>query len=202
MPDKPYNPLDYDNLTVNLVRALMARDPVRLPPSEIFAGPGVYALFYRGRFEPYLPISSAKCKIPIYVGKAVPPGSRKGGGGKDQTEPVLYRRLKQHTASLAAAENLEIADFWCRHLTVVPLWITMAERFLIEYYGPIWNVCIDGFGIHNPGKGRHAGEIPWWDALHPGRPWARKLRQVKTADTALGKINDFFRDWNPNEETP
>jgi hypothetical protein len=36
-------------------------------------------------------------------------------------------------------------DFRCRYLTVVPTWITQAERFLIEHYSPIWNVCVDGF---------------------------------------------------------
>lgn len=38
-----YNPLDYDNLTVNLVRELMARGPFALPPVESFRGAGVYA---------------------------------------------------------------------------------------------------------------------------------------------------------------
>jgi len=35
---------------------------------------------------------------------------------------------------------------------------------------------MDGFGNHDPGKGRHQGKRPSWDTLHPGRPWAEKLQ--------------------------
>lgn len=48
MNDNPYDPLDYDNLTENLVRELMSRKPRDLPLAAPFEGPGVYALFYRG----------------------------------------------------------------------------------------------------------------------------------------------------------
>ncbi len=76
-------------------------------------------------------------------------------------------------ASIEAAENLSIGDFQCRHLTVEPLWITMAERFLIEHYQPPWNVCIEGFGLHDPARGRHQGETPWWDDPITGCNWRR-----------------------------
>jgi hypothetical protein len=190
--EKPYNPLDYDNLTINLVRELMSRAPVTIPIEESFRGPGVYALFYQGGFKPYQPIVSPDSSQPIYVGKAVPAGARKGGTEADVFAPVLFRRIREHSDSITAAENLDISDFRCRYLTVVPLWITMAERFLIEHYRPIWNVCIEGFGLHDPGKGRHAGEIPWWDALHPGRAWATRLQQTKTVDQAIKRLSAFL----------
>ncbi|MBZ0270291.1 Eco29kI family restriction endonuclease [bacterium] len=191
--EKPYNPLDYENLTINLVRELMERAPSALPLPGSFPGPGVYALFYQGHFEPYSTVRSDDSTSPIYVGKAVPPGARKGGGATgDMNAPTLFGRIREHSDSIAAAENLELADFRCRYLTVVPLWITMAERFLIEHYQPIWNVCIEGFGLHDPGKGRHQGEIPWWDALHPGRGWAARLRQTKTADQAVARLRAFL----------
>ncbi|MBL0382473.1 MAG: Eco29kI family restriction endonuclease [Desulfofustis sp. PB-SRB1] len=40
-------------------------------------------------------------EIPIYVGKAVPPGARKGNFGLN-IDPglALYRRLKEHTESI------------------------------------------------------------------------------------------------------
>lgn len=78
----------------------------------------------------------------------------------------------------------------------------MAERFLIEHYRPVWNLCIEGFGLHDPGKGRHAGEVPWWDALHPGRSWAAKLRQTKTVNEALRRLNDFLIAERDNRATP
>ena len=193
MPDStPYNPLDYANLTRNVVDELMERGPSRLPLAGRFAGPGVYALFYDGPFEPYTDIRSEDWTLPIYVGKAIPPGSRKGDREADIEQPALHRRIGEHVASIEAAENLSIGDFRCRYLTVVPLWITMAERFLIEHYRPLWNVCIEGFGLHDPGKGRHQGEIPWWDALHPGRVWATRLRQTKTSEDAIARLRDFL----------
>lgn len=193
MAQEEYNPLDYHNLTVNLVRELMDRVPVVLPLPELFAGAGVYALFYAGEFEPYGPVASPDFKRPIYVGKAVPAGARKGlaSGARAAGQP-LFGRLNEHARSISDARNLELADFRCRYLVVTPLWITMAERFLIENFQPIWNVCIDGFGLHDPGRGRHAGEIPWWDALHPGRQWAGQLRQTRTESDARTRLTAFL----------
>jgi hypothetical protein len=69
----------------------------------------------------------------------------------------------------------------------------MAERFLIEHHQPLWNVCLDGFGNHDPGKGRHQGEITWWGALHPGRVWAARLRQTRTAAAAEARVEMFLQ---------
>jgi hypothetical protein len=87
---------------------------------------------------------------------------------------------------------VKIAHFRVRFLVVTPLWITMAERFLIEHYQPIWNVCIEGFGNHDPGSGRHQGVISWWDALHPGREWAGRLRQERTSQEARTRLAEFL----------
>lgn len=168
-----YNPLDYANLTKNCVQELMGRGPYSLPLGEVFPGAGVYALFYQGDLDLYSPISSPDASWPIYVGKAVPAGARKGTAAKATAiGRPLFTRISEHVSSIQAVQNLRIEDFLCRYLVVTPLWITMAERFLIEHYRPVWNVCIEGFGLHDPGKGRHQGEISWWDALHPGRIWA------------------------------
>ena len=196
-----YDPLDYGNLTVNLVRELMSRPPVRLPMPERFPGPGVYALFYDGDYESYAPLRSADATQPIYVGKAVPPGARTGRSAPDESAPVLYRRIAEHVRSLEAADNLSLADFACRHLVVVPLWITMAERFLIEHYQPCWNVCIEGFGLHDPGSGRHAGQRSWWDTLHPGRAWAANL-QPRGRTGAEARLNAFTEELGIIPETP
>ena len=202
MPEpQPYDPLDYRNLTVSLVRELMDRSPVRLPPSTRFRGPGVYALFYDGDFEPYATLRSPDATRPIYVGKAVPPGARKGGTASDESVPTLYRRIRQHSGSLEAAANLRVDDFNCRYLVVVPLWITMAERFLIEHYQPCWNVSIEGFGLHNPGKGRFEGLRSWWDTLHPGRPWAAMLQPRSEAE-AMARLRAFTEEHGTIRETP
>lgn len=195
MPEAgPYNPLDYDNLTASVVRELMGKEPSELPLAERFAGAGVYALFYGGSLDFYAPVRSPDSSTPIYVGKAVPPGARKGGRGRGASAPALYNRIAEHVASIEAVGNLHLREFRCRYLTVVPLWITMAERFLIEHYQPIWNVCVEGFGLHDPGSGRHAGEISWWDALHPGRPWAARLRPTRSAEEAISRLERHLAD--------
>jgi hypothetical protein len=187
-----YNPLDYSNLTRNCVEELMRRGPFKIPLDHDFVGAGVYALFYKGNEKLYSKIRSNDASWPIYVGKAVPPGGRKGGAGTGAFRALLAR-VTEHTKSIEASLNLNVDDFTCRYLVVTPLWITMAERFLIEHYRPVWNVCMEGFGNHDPGSGRHQGEITWWDTLHPGRPWAQKLRQTRTIKDAQDRLNAFLK---------
>jgi len=196
MPDdnSPYDPLDYyGNLTVNLVRELMSRGPFALPVEEEFQGPGVYALFYKGDFEPYRELKSEDSTLPIYVGKAEPPGGRKGGTTLATNSPALLSKLNEHTRSIEQGSDLSPDDFTCRYLVVVPLWIKMAERFLLEHYQPAWNVCLDGFGNHDPGAGRRNGEITWWDAMHPGRSWAKLLRQTRNRENAISRLSTFLQ---------
>jgi len=45
-----YDPLDYDNLARNVVRALMEQSCQNLPPAP-FEGVGVYALYCVGHFD-------------------------------------------------------------------------------------------------------------------------------------------------------
>lgn len=199
--DDVYNPLDYGNLTKSCVEELMRRGPFTLPLEERFIGAGVYALFYNGDHPIYQAVRSQNAERPIYVGKAVPPGARKGTKQKTRSR-ALYNRIAEHVRSIEAAENLRIEDFVCRYLVVTPLWITMAERFLLEHYQPVWNVIIEGFGIHAPGSGRHAGEISWWDALHPGRSFASNLRQTRTVEMAEQRLREFFAGQRPAEIPP
>lgn len=203
MNESEYNPLDYANLTKSCVEELMQRDPLRLPLTEPFAGAGIYALFYDGKFPLYQHASarSEHATQPIYVGKAVPAGARKGLA-KQTSGKSLYNRIKQHTKSIEAASSLRVQDFTCRYLVVTPLWITMAERFLLEHYKPIWNVVLDGFGNHDPGGRRYEGEITWWDALHPGRSWAGKLQPTRDAAAAKKRLREFFEGKREAEIPP
>jgi hypothetical protein len=73
---EPYDPLDYDNLARNIVGALMEQPLGSIPPKLQFAGAGVYALYYSGDIDWYAEVS--RSDSPIYVGKAVPAGRRKG----------------------------------------------------------------------------------------------------------------------------
>jgi hypothetical protein len=121
-----------------------------------------------------------------------------GQGGKGSADAAsLSGRLREHAASIKSANNLLLSEFQCRYLVVEPLRITMAERFLIEHYEPIWNVWIEGFGNHDPGSGRHAGVLSWWDTLHPGRPWAQKLRQTRSEQQAIDRLAAFVKKRPP-----
>ena len=69
------------------------------------------------------------------------------------------------------------------YLIVDDIWIPLGESLLIGMFDPVWNKVIDGFGNHDPKKGRYNPQRPPRDVLHPGRPWTEKLRpNPKSAD--------------------
>jgi hypothetical protein len=186
----PFNPLDKRNLGESVANALLARPVVPLARLQPFAGAGVYAIYYSGDFAAYGEISERNrdeaWRMPIYVGKAVPAGSRKGGMGLGESPgQVLHKRLREHLESIAATNNLNVRDFGCRYLTVDDIWIPLGESLLIARFSPIWNTLVDGFGNHDPGKGRHAGLRPRWDTLHPGRVWAERLQSREETAAAI-----------------
>ncbi|MFF3864252.1 Eco29kI family restriction endonuclease [Micromonospora sp. NPDC001898] len=168
-----YDPLTLVNLARSVELALLAGNPVPLAAVPPFLGAGVYAIYYTGPCDLYEPISDPACHTPIYVGKAVPAGARKGKvDGRNQTV-ALWDRLDDHRESIAAAENLDVADFMVRYLVTVEIFIPLAERVMIRQLKPVWNLQLDGFGNHDPGKNRRlAQQRPAWDELHPGRWWS------------------------------
>ena len=156
-------------------------------------------------FSAYELIAEKNCnqryEAPIYVGKAVPKGTRKGGNLEAKPGRVLYNRLKQHTKSIEETSDLRITDFHCRYLTVDDIWIPLGESLLIAKFAPLWNKLIDGFGNHDPGKGRHAGLRPRWDVLHPGRPWAEHCKErEETAEQIVSEVRDYLRNNPPPDD--
>lgn len=177
-----FDPLAFSSLSESIARELSQAATVPLADLPPFEGPGIYALYYTGNFESYAPLSAANRQAmgswPIYVGKAEA-STRKGKtvlAPDDLSGNALYKRLLNHTASLEAAKNLELSDFHARVLVLKYVWVPMAETAAIGMYQPLWNTLIDGFGNHDPGKGRYQGERPRWDTLHPGRAWADRLK--------------------------
>jgi len=182
----PFNPLDKTNLGESVAEALLQQSVGPIPPTEPFIGAGVYSIYYEGDFALYREVAeqnrNEQYHWPIYVGKAVPAGARKGGYGLGADPGLaLFKRLVEHAASIEQAENLRLKDFRCRFLVVDDIWIPLAESLLIEMFSPLWNRKIDGFGNHDPGSGRHNQQRSPWDVIHPGRPWAAKL-QPPSAD--------------------
>ena len=196
-PIKPYNPLDKQHLGKSIADALLYAEIQSLPP-EPFIGAGIYALYYVGTFAPYERLAvinrNSQFRCPIYVGKAIPAGARKGGLGLDVSHgQVLYRRLHEHAESVKSAYNLDIADFFCRFLVVDDIWIPLAESMLIDRYKPVWNTVLDGFGNHDPGKGRYNGMMPQWDCLHKGRAWAERLQPCSSnADQLAERVEQYL----------
>lgn len=182
-----FNPLSLESLGLSVVDRLMKQPVHPLAPDESFLGSGIYALYYAGDQAPYesmptyVHADDLRFDRPIYVGKAVPKGSRKGGIQFDAgAERSIYSRLRQHARSIDRADNLMLGEFRCRFLVVAPVWIQLAENLIISEYEPVWNAVVDGFGNHDPGKGRYDQEKSRWDSLHPGRPWAERL-QIPTS---------------------
>ncbi len=189
---KPYNPLEKENLGKSVADSLIKQKPVPLGSIERFSGAGVYAIYYTWDFDTYAKLRDWNThvddlKIPIYVGKAVPTGGRKGNIDPEISAKgvALFCRLDEHRKSIEQATNLEIGDFWCRYLVVDDIWIALGESLLIQRHRPIWNSLIDGFGNHDPGSGRHQGARPNWDTLHPGRSWAKKCAPSKLDEAQL-----------------
>jgi hypothetical protein len=217
-----YNPLDRENLAESVVRALLAKSPSPLGSVERFIGPGLYAIYYTGDLPLYASIADknadGKFDQPIYCGKAIPKGGRKGRlitGRALDAGPVLWERLKEHADSIRTVEAfkteplsaypLRISDFYCRYLTVDDVWIPLAESLLISTYTPIWNRYLDGFGNHDPGIGRYNGKRPPWDVVHPGRAWAFKCKQNLDQPFFVERLNSALQglpalDTEPDED--
>ncbi len=169
-----------------------------LPPASRFVSGGVYALYYVGDFKLYRPITALNRKSlsqPIYVGKAVPPGWRTARAVERAEVTTLYTRLCQHARTIAQVKSLEISSFRTRFMIlggvesdlVVPI-----EAALIRKFKPLWNTSVDGFGNHDPGKGRYNQARSEWDVLHPGRTWAERLTGTSPRlKNIIAKIKSF-----------
>jgi Eco29kI restriction endonuclease len=192
-----YNPLDKENLGRSVVETLLRSSEVPLGGQMSFTGAGIYAIYYRGNFEPYAKlakINKGAGVLPIYVGKAVPKGGRKGVDPlRDVETRALSARLEEHARSIRSVESLEIDAFSCRSLVVDDIWIPLGETLVIDRFKPLWNTRLDGFGNHDPGGGRYNGMRPAWDEIHPGRSWAMRCQPAKLGrDALLAGIENFM----------
>lgn len=190
-----------------MAKALLAEPIMPLPPPKMFVGAGVYVIYYNGDFPAYRPIAEKNrddhWASPIYVGKAVPAGARKGGYGLGKKPgTVLYRRLCEHAKSIRQVQNLDLRDFRSRHLVVEDIWIPLGESLLITMFSPLWNQQIEGFGIHDPGTRRATQQRSSWDTIHPGRPMAAKLqRNPRTANQILREVEQFLQNLDNRPST-
>lgn len=183
-PHVPYNPLEKVNLGVSVAQALLSTAAQPLSALAPFEGAGIYALYYHGDFAAYARLAAINQTqgptVPIYVGKAIPEGGRKGRTLASELRAsratrALHKRLVEHAETIRSTQ-LSLDHFSCRILVVDDIWIPLGESLVITRFAPLWNRLVDGFGNHDPGGGRYAGLVPKWDVLHPGRTWAAKCR--------------------------
>ena len=187
------------NLAESIVRAILDQSTRPLSKTDELAGAGVYMVYYDGSSPLYKPVSNrnraGKFEQPIYVGKAIPKGGRKGGFADDDSAmrgKALRDRISQHQVSIAEATNLDVDDFSFRALVVDEIFIPLGENMLIERFRPVWNLVIDGFGNKDPGRRRKDQYRSPWDVLHPGRRFAEKLGANPIAPERYSEALDKF----------
>lgn len=180
MSSPPYNPLDKLNLAESIQRRILNEPMHRLDDDGARTrtnGAGVYVLYYIGDFAPYEKIAllnrGNRWTLPIYVGKAIPPGGRTGGLEQAaRAVGALRDRLRRHALSIDQAVNLALSDFYFRYLVIDDIWIPLGENMLIESFRPLWNTALSGFGSNPTGGPRSTQASSRWDTLHPGRAGA------------------------------
>lgn len=177
-----------------------------LPPQESFVGTGVYALYYtgdNGLYQRYAELNRLAYSHPIYVGKAVPKGwrqSRTSDSGEGTQSKELFSRLREHARSICATSDLLPEHFSCRFVIFEHEgsdMISTIEASLIKLNRPLWNTALDGFGNHDPGKGRYEQAKSDWDVIHHGRHWAEKCNgKPKEKSLIMSNIDSHLKELN------
>lgn len=183
----------FAELIKDAVRFFNGTPVLTLPPPVSFLGRGVYAIYYTGSspiYARYAELNRTAYEFPIYVGKAVPKGWRQSrvSDSPENQSHELYGRLRQHSNNLKLVSNLQVDDFTCRCVIFEHAgsdMISTVEAALIKLNRPLWNTALDGFGNHDPGKGRYEQARSDWDVIHPGRKWADKCNGVPNKKAAI-----------------
>jgi hypothetical protein len=200
--DRPSAVFDPGNpRTVGYFVALALSAQPRRPLAALkeFYGTGVYALYYKGKFSAYKPISGSD--TPIYVGMAVyEPKDRQD---LSEMRTSVSTRLGEHKKNIQrASETLNIDDFDYRALVVQSGWEGPAETHLIRMFRPIWNKevkILQGFGKHGDSITTRANKRSPWDTLHAGRNWAggrptrRRLLKLSNSLLLTSKRPSFIK---------
>jgi hypothetical protein len=200
--DHVYVSPDLDEIIKDTIRFFNGTPVHRVPVSDRFSGTGVYAIYCvakSGIYSKFHLINRTAFRVPIYVGKAVPKGWRQSRqlSSKQSKSYELSSRLREHSRSIDLGENLELADYFCRLMILEGKesdLIGTVEAALIRKYQPIWNTLIDGFGNHDPGRGRYEQAKSDWDVCHPGRAWANKCLGRHADKDVLYKSIESFLD--------
>lgn len=193
MPRSVFDPSNPKVIGRFTALAMVAQERVPLLSIGQFYGSGVYAIYYRGDYPLYAPLSGSE--TPIYVGQAAP-GEQGAHSARDQG-PRLAARLNEHRKNVAkATTTLNVNDFEARFLVVQSGWETAAEDYLIHLFKPIWNNetnLLYGLGKHGDSATTRANKRSPWDTLHPGRAWAAKSTEdARSPDQIVKEVTAHF----------
>ena len=174
----------FEELIKDALRFFSGTPVHEMPPPESFIGAGVYALYYTGKnplYKKYAELNRLAYAAPIYIGKAVPKGWRQARSSNTEaaTTKELNLRLKQHARNIDDVIDLTKGEFSCRFVIfefASSDMINTVEAALIKLYRPLWNSALDGFGNHDPGRGRYEQAKSDWDVIHAGRIFADKCK--------------------------
>jgi len=201
-PQFVFDPTDPYVIGELIGRTLLLQPARPLSTIGKFYGSGVYAIYYRGGFPAYHPISGTE--NPLYVGKADP--ATPNAQTIQQQGNGLSTRLLDHKRSIAAVGNIKLEHFDCRYLVVKSAWQETAEDYLIDLFKPIWNnemrICY-GFGKHGDAAKTRANRRSPWDTLHPGRKWALSSDNVpneKSVAQIVSEIAEHFSNYPPVQQ--
>lgn len=192
---------EFAELVKDAVRFFNGTPVHPLPPTAVFRGTGIYALYYIGRtgtYSKYGELNRTAYGHPIYVGKAVPKGWRQArvADNPSAQSTALQSRLREHSQSIAKVSSLKAADFMCRFAILEGAasdMIGTVEAALIKLHKPLWNSSLDGFGNHTPGSGRFKQAKSDWDVAHEGRDFAAKCEGIpKELEKVLNNIKLHF----------
>jgi len=192
---------DFEEIINDTIRFFNGTPVLPVPVPERFHGTGVYAIYciaQEGIYCDFHMINRTAYNIPIYIGKAVPKGWRLGRSNvaADSKTYELNNRIREHGKNLQLGQGLHILDFHTRFMILEGAesdLIGTVEAALIRKYQPLWNTLLDGFGNHDPGKGRYEQAMSDWDVCHPGRLWAKKCRGTHSNRAQLLKnIAEFM----------
>ena len=198
---------EFEEIIKDTIRFFNGTPVLPLPLPERFHGTGVYAIYCiakSGLYKDYHKINRTSYAIPIYIGKAVPKGWRQARTCNlaQNMSYELHGRLKEHCRSIELGSGIEVNDFHCRFMILDGAesdLIGTVEAALIRSYRPLWNSLIDGFGNHDPGRGRYGQAKSDWDVCHPGRLWAERCEGIATSKEKLAKdIKGFMKSFKEN----
>lgn len=195
-----YSSPDFDEIIKDTIRFFNGTPVYELPISERFSGTGVYAIYCiaeSGIYSKFHLINRTAFHVPIYVGKAVPKGWRQARAvsNKQLNSYELSSRLREHSRTLTIGAGLNLSDYLCRFMILEGKesdLIGTVEAALIRKYRSLWNTLIDGFGNHDPGKGRYEQAKSDWDVCHSGRAWADKCQGIHREQSILYRRIEAF----------